>query len=86
MAYIPAGVKYRNQLELPFPIEIPGPLPTAKELREAFLRARQPKRFPPGWWRLSDDPDWRTKHYDRWSERRKAMGLPSIVHDRERVA
>ena len=52
--------------------------------REATTRERQPKKFPPGWFASSlADPDWRAHHYAQWSKRRKALGLPSIVLDRE---
>ena len=72
-----------NQLPL-FPPNLKQfPVLDHRLAREAIIRERQPKRFPPGWFALSvADPDWRAKHYAQWSKRRKAMGRPYVVLDR----
>jgi hypothetical protein len=85
MPYRPAWLSQRNQLSIPFPIEIPVVPPRD---RMWLVRERQPKRFPPGWHTLSiDDPKhWRAKHYAQWTRRRKAMGLPHVVVDAVGIA
>jgi hypothetical protein len=61
--------------EIAFP---PGPPPG----REATIRERQPKRFPPGWFARSlDNPNWQADHFAEWSARRKAAGLPFVVRE-----
>ena len=76
----------KTQLELPFPPLPPTPemlaqLALLKAPENSTLYQRQPCNFPPGWMAMADaDPfGWREKHYARWSERRKAEGLPHVV-------
>jgi hypothetical protein len=75
----------RTQLSLPFlESNLEFPALDHRLAREAIIRERQPRRFPPGWFALSlADPDWRAKHYAAWSKRRKAMGRPHVVLDQD---
>lgn len=81
MPYRPAWVYKRNQLSLPFPTQL-SVVPPRGGISVTILE-RQPSRFPPGWWRLEREhgPNWRDMHYDRWVAKRKAMGLPHVIHD-----
>jgi hypothetical protein len=75
--------QYRLNFEPP-PTTFQDLVPKKPSGRESMVLDRQPRRFPVGWFGLSlADPDWRGKHYARWSASRKAAGLPHIVHDQE---
>lgn len=94
--YVPDGWQVKRwidrnlQFSLPFP---PIPQPESERLRAAaFLaenknivaRLQQPARFPKGYARLfKTDPDWRAKYNAEWVRKRKAKGLPHVIHNPE---
>jgi hypothetical protein len=71
---------HHAQLCFSFPLTFQSSPLVHRSNREATVQARQPKRFPPGWFALSlRDPDWQAKHFALWSKRRKALGWPHVV-------
>ena len=81
-------LKTKNQLTFPFAVDMRSfdyvtPLPVIEERRGPSLLElnRQPKDFPPQWWKLAEanPTNWRELHYAQWSEKRKAKGLPHTV-------
>ena len=74
-----------RQLRLHFPLtfqDIAFPADSTAVGREASIRERQPKRFPPGWFSRSlDNPDWQREHFATWSAKRKAAGLPHVIRE-----
>jgi hypothetical protein len=73
------------QTSFDFPPEI-VPAPTVDAVKfpryHNVLLMQQPRKFPIGCLRMEQrDPNWRATYASNWIAKRKAAGLPHIIHD-----
>ncbi len=71
----------RLQLTLPFPEQFGPSVPRVNVARRNLLY-RQPSKHAPGHWsRFLDDPNTQAKYEAEWIAKRKAAGLPHVIHN-----
>ncbi len=62
------------------------PQPVHRDIRgrkvDLTVWIRQPRKFHIGWCRMAaKDPNWRVTYESNWIARRKALGLPYVIHN-----